>query len=250
MRRFLAGLFKGHIKKDEGVNRRRFVRANLRYDYGQARHLVGAWIKWPGQNKLGEIYDISYQGMAGAKVVAVNVGESSDVEVILGDSVSMVCRVRVAWVHSTVIGLEILSTDVAFKQTLDEYLEDKIIGAYLRPIHPKYFAPNEDFQYWYHGPKDTNVFLWLDKEENAPVKRAVFELDGQFLLYEEGQIYSGSQLEEINLFNQAYYQELENYNKNANSREVVDRVVGILSQLAHKHPPLKGLIEELVEAKV
>lgn len=202
-------------------NRRRFERVPLDLDWGAAHAILGAEWHWKN-HESGKLFDLSYQGMAAAQPALgkLTVGESVNGELVLGGSTPMPLLARVAWLKGAIAGLEFKDVRLQSRQVIEKFLKDQLVGRHLRRIDPKFYQDKADFTAWYHGPGDTNVYLW----QESGIVRAEIELGGRALRFDRGEITPG------------------------NDPELIKRVMFLLSQIGEPHQTVKTVMESLAKA--
>ena len=130
------------------------------------------------------VFDMSYSGAAlgqpeGKKVEAV--GESLKLRLVT-DSEEAEVDALIIRATEKVIACEFSDISSTARVIIDRLVTDRIIGLNMQLIDPTHYSPQSDFTHWFHGPKETNLFLW---EENGKLLRAQFDLNQSVLIYEE-----------------------------------------------------------------
>lgn len=235
-----------------GPNRRRHPRVNIRQDLERAKALVGAEVLW-GSSERTPIFDISYQGAALAKPKSFvpQVDQEIEVQLHLGSLEPVELQARVVWMNEKILGLQFREMDHKGRMTIDDFLEDKIVGAHMISVSEQYFAEHVDFQKWFHGPNNTNVFLWMP--DSNRVQRAMVSFDGQALIFEGGEFHRAGA--ELDWQVQASYstESLPTQNPSdllvilEKDNPLVRRSVDILHQLEEQCPPLRDFLQSVVE---
>ncbi len=231
-------------KSTSDLGRRRFERVPLTGDWGLAKAMLGGRAVWP-TNESSDIFDISYQGAALGRPALLDprVNQEIILQFEFPGSEAIVVPARVAWANERLIGLEFLHLAIEARSRIDEFLEDRLIGRYLRPVGANYFNNQDDFTHWYRGPKETNVFLWIKK--NDDITKAVIELDGQTLIYENRELHGGGSVD----LNKKMPNEPELHILLDRETPLVKRVMELLSQIDEHQEPLKKLLESLMKVQ-
>jgi len=235
-------------------NRRRFPRVNLQNQMDQAKIIVGAKVDWLDQCE-SEVFDISYKGVAVNRPqgLSLRAGDTTDLKLILGKLEPCTLKAKVVWFNDHVVGLEFLDIDHVTRMIIDEFLEDKIIGAHMVPVSPQYFSEQVDFQYWYHGPNNTNVFLWESGDNQ--LTRAMVSFDDQAMIFEEGAFHrAGSEMDwDVQA---SYSTETLPSQENEDllvilekDSPLVQRSIEILTQLKDQSKSINNLLKKMIEAK-
>jgi len=220
----------------KGLERRRFERVALNLDWGKAKPILGAKIMWPN-GESGEVLDMSYQGLAGMRpaLYEIKVSQKVQVHMDLPGEQSANLVGRVVWFNDTMVGLEFSPLDLDTRALIDEFLEDRLVGLHLRSIDRRYFKEGESFSHWYHGPKETNIYLWISVK--GDLERAIIEMEGQSLVYENGELLGAG----LNVSSVDSDLKVEM----PNSSPMVKRAREVLSQLKEQQKPLRHLLEVL-----
>ncbi|MBK8204947.1 MAG: PilZ domain-containing protein [Bdellovibrionales bacterium] len=217
----------------EGRDRRRFERIPLNLIGAMLSHSSGAQMIWPNLESSG-IMDMSHSGLAATRpaLQQLAIDQIYKVGVILGRATQLDLKVRVVWLREQLLGLELVETTVLVRARIDDFLQDRIIGRHIRSVASEHFAPGVGFQYWYHGPKDTNVYLWTDQLKNE-IQRAEVEIDGEVLCYEKGKLSIGGE---------------PSMKRIDRETPLLRRALEILSQIDESKGPMRQLLEALIRA--
>lgn len=236
--------------KKNQENRRRHERVSVPLGWGDADSVLGAQLSWPN-HEVSQIFDLSYQGVAVAKPSLFEGKANEEIMVTfkLGDNEEFSATLMVMWISENAVGGELLNLTLAMREKIDDFLEDRLLGLHLRPVNKKYFAQKSDFSHWYHGPKDTNVFIW--QERSGQISKAEIELDGRVLIYSDGELLSGGG-QEYSLTDaigsgSRVEQDLDLSVNLGRDAPIVRRVMNILSQIEEQKGPLKDLIAALAK---
>lgn len=236
-----------------GEDRRRHPRINIRDEIEKAQALKGAEIEVEGSDKALKVFDMSVSGLACEKLENVKEKSIFKAKIRLGELEPQDVSVEVVWSSEKVTGLRFESCEANVKLSIGDFLQDRIVGQYMISVDPKYFADHVDFQVWYHGPNNTNVFIWkVDGKED--VAKVMVAFDGTSLIFEEGEFRAGG--------DSIDWQEYANYSVEAlpkaeeaddedlpvvldNESPLVKRSIEILSQVAFDKEVLQKLIRQM-----
>lgn len=172
------------------IDKRRFPRIYLQNPARPLAPILGAQMVWPGGHKL-EVFDLSYIGIAAVRKtgVDVKVGEKLTVQVELsGEAKPISFQVEVARVTEGILALRFDTLQTEARRALDRFLHAKLLGLHMRPIDRSYFSQTANFTHWFHGPNNTDVFLWY---ENQTLVKALVEIGGDFLKWKNGSFFAG-----------------------------------------------------------
>ena len=206
-------------------NRRRFQRVIIKGMEGDLSSLLGAEMAWANGEKTG-IYDISYGGLAAAKPkqVSLSIGASLVGEVELSGKAPIRLTGEVAWFNDAIVGLSFAPLNIVARKTINDFLDDKMIGANLHLIHPQYYGPQMDCNYWFQSLRGVNLYIWV---RNQKILKARVEFDESWLNYESGKI--------------------ELMGRSGESKDLVQRTIEILSQVEPEKDLLKQLLKDIVQ---
>lgn len=172
----------------ELVDRRKFPRLLLAHPDGQYGRLDGLHFLWPKGGK-SQILDLSYSGIAISShgfLDLVKIGDYVEANILLPgeEQLQIPVAVRVVRKSAQVIGFRIDSTSPEGRIKIDQSVKDAIVADNLRSLSPHLLHSSLQCDVWYHGPFDTNFFLWKD---GLSLVKAYIEYDNTVLVYENGQ---------------------------------------------------------------
>lgn len=176
------------MKDKSPVDQRRAERVPLALEWGGAQSLLGAELVWPN-HEVSAVFDLSYFGLAAARPALFTFRQNDLVklDLRLGQMGVMAFTGRVAWSNEKTIGLEIVETSALARLELDRFLGDQLIGRHLSRVDKQFYGQNADFSVWYHGPGDTNIYLWT--AINGQIDRAEIEVDGELIQFDGKEIF-------------------------------------------------------------
>jgi hypothetical protein len=171
----------------EGVDRRKFPRLLLAHPDGQFDRLAGLQFLWPKGGK-SQILDLSYSGLAISSqgfLDQVKLSDYIEAHILLPGEEQQRIPVSVRVVRKTaqIIGLRIDTTSPDGRIKIDQVMKDLIVADNVRKISPHLLHSSLQCDVWFHGPFDTNLFLWKD---GFSLVRAYIEYDNTVLVYEDG----------------------------------------------------------------
>lgn len=169
----------------EGIDRRKYPRLLLAHPDGQFEKLDGLQFLWPKGGK-SQILDLSYSGIAISShgyLDQIKLGDYLEANILLPGAEQHQIPVAVRVVHKTaqMIGFRIDSTSPEGRIKIDQVMKDVIVGENIRKMSPHLLHSSLQCDVWYHGPFDTNFFLWKD---GMSLKKAFIEYDNSVLVYE------------------------------------------------------------------
>ncbi|MGE3758714.1 MAG: hypothetical protein AB7H97_13215, partial [Pseudobdellovibrionaceae bacterium] len=166
-----------------GIDRRRYPRlflAQLDSDY---KEILGAKILWPREGQ-SVVYDMSYAGLAvecGGRTLQFKSGQHLEVGLKLPGQDPFPIEVDVIRVTPKIVALKVATTSPDGRIKIDQFLKDQIVGGNTRRMNPAILDKGAMSDVWYHGPFDTNFFLWGQSDK---LTKVVFEYDNLLLTYE------------------------------------------------------------------
>lgn len=242
--------------QEDHSNRRRFPRVSIKNDLESARALVGAELEWPeGKDNKMPVFDISYSGAAVEKPKGASLkeGQTLNVKMLLGDLEPFEVPSKVVWFNDNIVGLQFQDINHVARMRIDEFLEDKIVGSHMIAVSSKYFADHVDFNYWFHGPNNTNVFLWGPDDNN--ITRAMVSFDGQAMIFEGGEFHRAGGELEWDVQGSYSVETLPSEDSEdllvilEKDNPLVERSIEILTQLKEVEAPIEKLLQSILEAK-
>ncbi|MEQ1877232.1 MAG: PilZ domain-containing protein [Bdellovibrionia bacterium] len=231
-----------------GKERRRYPRIFVQGADGFGS-LVGATAIWPGGEKT-EVLDLSYTGAAIAKVSGANLEKGSTVNLsfqFAGQTQAAAVEAKIIRADGKLAACQIESLSPQARLAFENFLNDNLLGLNLRPVSASHFSVGQDFDHWLHGPKDTNVFIW---GKGDAVEKAIVEIDNQILVWNKGKLAQGRSRADLISAIEDYYSPVLYESVRAGTdidRQLLSRVVKILSQAQDKLPPVKVLLTRLQE---
>jgi hypothetical protein len=180
------------------------------------------------------LYDMSYEGAAFAQPKDKKV-ESQDEDVVLHlktpvDEAFLVSRpVRLS---PEVVAVKFTDIDVAARIIIDRVVSDRIIGLNMILIDPKHYHLKSDFTHWYHGPKETNLYLWWKSDQ---LERAQMDLSSASLLYDGESFFYENKNLDPNIF------------PRLNNHQILLKSHAILQQMGGDGNPALLALKQLIE---
>lgn len=129
------------------------------------------------------LFDMSYEGAALAQPKEKKLNSIGHAFILhLKTAVDEAhLKAQVIRANEEVIAVKFVEIDVAARIIIDRVVSDRIIGLNMSLISPKHYSANADFNEWYHGPKETNFYLW---QQGRDLVRAQIDLASATLVYE------------------------------------------------------------------
>ena len=164
---------------------RRFPRVQVSKVLAGLSTELQAQIAWPN-HETSEVVDLSYKGMAVRRpgLYPVNVQQKAEVEIALGHLPAFRASARIAWCNMDWVGLEFASLPAEGHLALRDFLDAKLVGTMMKPVERALIGEGETFQYWYQGPGQTHVYVWMSAGQ---VERVNVDMDGKVCEFVRGQ---------------------------------------------------------------
>lgn len=204
---------------------RRYTRIQL-VDLGAVSSLLGVEVHWP-EAEVTRVLDLSYAGAALERPQQpLENGQNLDLKFVF-NKVTVPVTAKVVWFNDRLVGCEFFNLSLQTQKAMDDLLAAPLVGANLKPVDQKYFAAQDDFQFWYAGPQGCHVFLWTSRQTlPSSVNKALIQFNDQNFVFENGVLKQGSQ---------------------PASQKEIQMVVQLLSQIHDSDAPLSHLIEQLAK---
>ena len=169
-------------------NERKFPRIFLGRVTTGLQPLAGADVFWKDGSKSG-VWDISLNSVAVLKdhelAAPVKKGDIVEVSLVITGEPSFETTLEIVRTDNHIVAAIFKGMTPEGRFQLDQFLSSKMIGMNTRLVEPKTYASGLRFAFWFHGPKDTNIYIWMEREA---VKRFVMELDYAVIEYENGKL--------------------------------------------------------------
>ena len=177
------------------------------------------------------VFDMSYSGAAISQPQAKAVDSSKEkLQLLLKTTVDKAeVPAKIVRVGEDVIALSFEELSVDARIIIDRVVTDRIVGLNMNLIDPKYYSQKVDFNHWFHGPRDTNLYLW---ESDNQLDRAQLELDSCSLIYSEEGIFFESKGGKGA--------------KTLNNQQITRKALAIVEQMDHDIESLSAFKKSLV----
>jgi PilZ domain len=168
---------------DESNPRRSFPRIFLAGIH-DLREITGARVEWETAQRT-DILDMSYSGMAVNRPSGIEFekGRVIRAKILFAGQTGQEMEFELVRESEKIFGVHFVNLTKENVDAMDAFLSDKILGRSVRAVSPKFFNANHDFDQWLHGPNNTNIYIWMN---DHTIRKAVLELAGSALLYENG----------------------------------------------------------------
>lgn len=145
---------------------RRYTRVLLGAHSPEVSEIVGALAEWPTGQVL-RVFDLSYNGVAleRERLPEIINGETLNLRLHLGGFEDQIVPCLVIWQSPVYVGLQFLESKPELEEKLGKFLQDKFLGLSLKQVPEEVFLPGSGFSHWFHGPMDTNLYLWMNDDQ-------------------------------------------------------------------------------------
>ncbi len=159
------------------VFKRRFPRVFLTGAMPEFPFIKKCEVIWPSGFASG-VYDFGRSSTSVYFPMRLNLSLNKNDIIKLGfrigknqDIISVDCRVIRS--ETRLLVIELLRLSKSQINTIANYFADELIAESTHFIDPKYYAPEQTFTHWFHGPQDTNLYVW---SPDGSITRVTLEL--------------------------------------------------------------------------
>lgn len=133
------------------------------------------------------VFDMSYEGAAFAQPKKKKINDVD--EMVTLNLVTEIDKAqivaRTVRVNDEVVAVQFQNINVPARIIIDRVVTDRIVGLNMALIDPKHYSSKADFSFWFHGPKETNLYLWT---EQGKLTQAHMEMANGMLIFEDDMI--------------------------------------------------------------
>ena len=182
------------------------------------------------------VFDMSYSGSALAQPEekkVVTTGGTVSIHLKSGEIESTV-ESRVVRCTDKIFAVEFLTVPSDARILIDRLISDRMIGINMNLIDPKHYNTQSGFSHWFHGPKETNLFLW---STNDKLSKAQLDLNNVVLIYEDDSFIFENKGESKGF-------------PALNHQQIMQKALSIISQMHSNVVPLnelKSMLEQQLE---
>lgn len=210
--------------------------------------LIGARARWRS-GRIVEIFDVSFTGVALGCYpgMEAKIGDDVKIHFVLAGQEEIEVRARVVRIAPKKVAVEFVYIAIDARKKLENFLKDKLIGTLTREVKPQFYPKEVDFTDWFHGPNDTNIFLW---NPNNVLKKALIEIEGKLLFWDNGLLTEGKGWEYTTDYEDHYASEAVRRTEAAThspSRSTLLEGLDLLTQIDDPKKSLKSLIAILID---
>ncbi len=240
-----------HILEPKGVskNSRRYPRVFLTKGVQDFDRIAGLEVRWPTGHVTGCL-DISYIGAAIVKTSKIleryKKGDKITFYFSFADGpMDVEFEAEVIREDEKVLAVFFPELSLSARQALDGFLRQKLIGLNTKLLDPKYYIKEQGFNYWFHGPNQTNIFVWGSADN---IKKATIEMNYQVVTFEDGNIYLSESRRYLEVPTEDYAYRVNNPEvKSVADKRIAQDVISLLSQIEDSTGIINKLSQKMVE---
>jgi hypothetical protein len=175
---------------------KRSPRILLALDRDHLTPLSGVRLQWPNRSESA-VFDLNFAGLAASTQVQslvntvtidkLKIGHVFDLALkIQGLSEPLPVKLKVISQTAQVIGFAFDTISAQGRLAIEQTCKDALIGQHLREESSSHLHPHLQADSWWHGPFDTNLFLW--REDGRELSKVVIEYDNLIWIYQPGKV--------------------------------------------------------------
>lgn len=230
-------------------NNRRYPRIFLTKGIQEFDRINGIEVKWP-EGIITGVLDISYIGAAlikSSKLTQKYV-KGDIVELLFsfaGDMTEIPFDAEVIREDEKTLAVYFPELSLQARKALDIFLKQKLIGLNTKLVDPKYYIKEQGFNYWFHGPNQTNIFIWGNANQ---IQKASIEMNYEVITFEDGKFYHSESKKYLEVPTEDYAYRVNNpLDKTAASKNAVQDAISLLSQIVDTSGIIKKLSQVMTE---
>jgi hypothetical protein len=228
-------------------NRRRFVRVPL----SQLSEIQGAGVIWPSNEKSG-VLDLSYGGAAlslpQGSSLRLSPGSQFDLQLDLSGQQNVVVSSGLVRSDAKIAAVQFASLSNEAHLAIEKFLHEKLIGVNMQLIDPEFYDKAQGFTSWYHGPGDTNIYVW---QAGTNIERFVIEISGFILSWQSGQFKIGENSFDFDSPDGDYVKYVINEAADGplDDNRIALKAIDVLSQVKDGQGALQNVVEVLKQCR-
>lgn len=237
------------------ANARRYPRVFLTKGIQEFDRIAGLEVKWPNGQITG-VLDISYVGAAIIKTTKIleKFSKGDELEfkfTFAGGESDVAFDAEVIREDDKVLAVHFPELSLQARKSLDLFLKQKVIGLNTKLVDPKFYIEKQGFDFWFHGPSQTNVFIWGSLED---IQKASFEVNYQVVSFENGKFFSSESKRFLEVPTEDYAYKVNNPDQKKplentqSDKKTVQDIVSLLSQIEDSTGIIKKLSEIMLKS--
>lgn len=207
--------------------------------FSDLQDIIGVQVAWPGGESV-PVLDLSFSGsaMRRPKSLEFEKGRRLRLNWSFAGNKTLEIESELIRFDEKMVAIKFVKLEAKALEVLDSFLTENLIGRNLSFVNPKFYGSRDDYQFWFHGPKDTNLFVWADGDRAI---RTILEFDRHILNYAKGdwslkKLPPTSSLEE-----DTRWQNIEL------TKVFLSRAIRLLTQIVTPPPAIWDFLEHLKE---
>ncbi len=233
-------------------NKRRYPRIVIPHEKADLHTIIGINAQIPSGEKV-PVLDLSYNGAAILRVNAPGVekiGQSLPLQFVFEGHLLKPVTTEVVRTSDSAVGLRFAEMSPETRLDFDKLMSDKMLGVNTHRVRTDLLNSRDrrhNLSHWYHGPKDTNIYIWRDGEK---LTKFIIEIDYQMIEYESEVMAFAQTLPETEFFREGYsgYADVRaSSNVSFSQADLVKRAINILSHIPKKGAVIDSVIEVLMK---
>ncbi|MDZ4660676.1 MAG: PilZ domain-containing protein [Pseudomonadota bacterium] len=199
------------------------------------------------------VLDLSYGGAAlemGPSSDNHKIGDKIGIQFLLEDQMLKPITSEIVRISGNALGVSFKEMTPETRLGFDQIIKDKMIGLNTYQIRTDLLNPFErrlDLSCWFHGPRDTNIFIW---QRHGHIDKAVIEYDYYLIHFESGLFKISRTEPDSELESDGYVAYFEKTSAGqeliAKDLEVLKRIVGLISQIPVRSAEIGWLMDILL----
>lgn len=230
------------VNDDPFPHKRRYPRIVIPNEKSDLHTIIGINAQIPSGEKV-PVLDLSYAGAAILKPATEEetVGSSLPLQFYVEGHLLKPVNAEIVRTSDTAVGVRFGQMSPETRLDFDKIMSDKMLGLNTHRVRTDLLNLRDrkhNLTHWYHGPKDTNIFIWIKNERN--IEKFIIEIDYQMIDYDKGDMTFTQTLPETEFFRDGYsgYGEIKTSSNVAFSQtELIKRSVNVLT-----HIPKRGVV--------
>ncbi|OQW50884.1 MAG: hypothetical protein A4S09_11195 [Proteobacteria bacterium SG_bin7] len=233
-------------------HRRRYPRIVIPNEKSDLHTIIGVNAQIPSGEKV-PVLDLSYAGAAILKTASENekVGEPLPLQFYFEGGLLKPVSAEIVRTSDRAVGLRFGEMSPETRLSFDKIMNDKMLGLNTHRVRTDLLNSRDrrhNLTHWYHGPKDTNIFIWIENEK--VVKKFIIEIDYQVIDYDRGEMTFNQTVPETEFFREGYsgYGEVRTSgNVSFSQTELIKRAVNVLTHVLKRGVVIDNVIDVLLK---
>lgn len=175
---------------------KRSPRILLALDDDNLTPLPGVTLQWPNRSESA-VFDLNFAGLAVStdvvslagttRIEKIKMGHAFDLALkIAGLEDPLPVKLKVVKLTAKIIGFAFDTISATGRLAIEQTMKDALICLNLRPDSTLRLHPHLKADSWWHGPFDTNIFIWRSADDS--LKKMVVEYDNLVWIFDQGEI--------------------------------------------------------------